>query len=310
MQFNCREDTIAITPLWEGERFPDGRPRVPDRYLDALQTMTLEELWKPLFTQGYESQFIAMQSLHPEFREDGSVNRKLIGRAVTAAYVPARPDYYQAMTRIAHSQGMTGTPNQWVIDSLGNRDVLVVNMYDKIYKGTFIGGNLTTALRARTGSGGAVIWGGIRDVEQMKKVSNVQVYYRGVDPTPIRDFALTGFNTPVRLGSGRDTAVCLPGDIVYGCSGGVLFIPPHLLAEVVDSAAKTQIKDIFGFEMIACNRFTTAQIDRNIWTTEMLDLLTAFIRTDPRGKPYREIDWSREYLLAKSGDPTDTQSAM
>ena len=78
----------------------------------------------------------------------------------------------------------------------------------------------------------------------------------------------------------------------------------------MDSAAKTQIKDIFGFEMIACNRFTTAQIDRNIWTTEMLDLLTAFIRTDPRGKPYREIDWSREYLLAKSGDPTDTQSAM
>lgn len=43
-------------------------------------------------------------------------------------------------------------------------------MYDKIYKGTFLGGNLTTALQKRTKNGGAVIWGGIRDVEQMKKV--------------------------------------------------------------------------------------------------------------------------------------------
>lgn len=301
MTFNCREDIMAITPLWQGERFPDGRPRVPDRYLDALRDMTLEEVWKPLFTQGYESQFIAMKSLHPEFREDGTVNRKLIGRAVTAAYVPARPDYNQAMTAIARAQGLTGTPNQWVIDSLGSRDVLVVDMYDKIYKGTFVGGNLTQALRARTGTGGAVIWGGIRDVEQMKRVPEVQVYYRGMDPTPIRDFALTGFNTPVRLGTGREAAVCLPGDIVYGCSGGVLFIPPHLLPEVVDSAAKTQIKDIFGFDMIAANRFTTAQIDRNVWTEEMLDLLTAFIRTDPRGEPYRALDWSYEYRMAREG---------
>ena len=310
MLFTSREEMLAITPQWKGERFPDGRPRVPDRVLDALYGMTLEELWKPIFVKGYENQFIAMKSLHTEFHEDGTVKCKLVGRAVTAMYAPARPDYFEASAQIARSLGRTGTPNQWVIDSLTDRDVAVVDMYDKVYKGTFIGGNLTTAIRARTGTGGAVIWGGIRDVEQMQKVPDVQVYYQGIDPTPIRDFVMTGYNVPVRLGDGREAAICLPGDVVYGCSGGVLFIPPQLATEVVENGAKTQVKDMFGFEMISQNRFTTAQIDRNTWTEEMLDLLMDFIRTDPRGEPYRGIDWSVEYGLARNGDPNDTQSAI
>ena len=310
MKFSDRDSIIAITPEWKGERFPDGRPKVPDRYLDALYKMTLEELWKPIFVAGYENQFVAMKSLHPEFDMDGEVNCKLVGRALTAVYAPTRPDYYKASCDIAAEQGFKGTPNQWVIDQLSERDVLVVDMYDKIYKGTFLGGNLTTALKAKTVSGGAIIWGGIRDVEQMQKVKGVQVYYRGIDPTPIRDFALLGMNTPVRLSTGREAAICLPGDIVYGCSGGVLFIPPQLVADVVDGGAKTQGKDMFGFDMITANRFTTAEIDRNTWTVEMLDMLVEYIKTEPAAAEYRELDWSKEYDLARNGDPNDTQSAL
>ena len=310
MLFNTREEIIAMTPEWTGERFEDGRPKVADKYLDALYGMTLEELWKPIFVKGYESQFIAMKSLHPEFKEDGTVNRKLVGRAVTAMYAPVRPDYKEAMNAIARAKGLSGTPNQWVIDSLTDRDVIVIDMFDKVYKGTFLGGNLTTAIHQKTGNGGAVIWGGIRDIEQMHRVPDVQVYYRGIDPTPIRDFVMTGMNCPVRLGDGRDAAICLPGDVVYGCSGGVLFIPPQLVVDVVDGGAKTQVKDLFGFEMISQNRFTTAQIDKNTWSEEMLDLLMEFIRTDERAAAYRDIDWSKEYDLARNGDPTDTQSAL
>lgn len=301
MYFNNPEDVIALTSQWKGERFPDGRPKVPDFYLDEIRKMTLEELWKPIFVQGYENQFLAMPSLHPEFKEDGSLNCKMIGRAVTAAYAPTRPDLAAYTRSLADGKGMSGTPNQWVIDSLGDRDVAVIDMYDKIYKGTFLGGNLTTAVKTRTHTGGAVIWGGIRDIEQMKKVDGINVYYRGIDPTPIRDFSLLSFNGPVRLGQGEHAAVCLPGDIVYGCSGGVLFIPPQLVVEVVENGAKTQVKDIFGFEMIARNRFTTAQIDLNVWTEEMMDLLVDFIKTDPRGAEYRALDWSREYELARAG---------
>lgn len=301
MYFNNPEDVVALTSQWKGERFPDGRPKVPDFYLDEIRKMTLEELWKPIFVQGYENQFLAMPSLHPEFKEDGSLNCKMIGRAVTAAYAPIRPDLAAYTRSLANGKGMSGTPNQWVIDSLGDRDVAVIDMYDKIYKGTFLGGNLTTAVKTRTHTGGAVIWGGIRDIEQMKKVDGINVYYRGIDPTPIRNFSLLSFNGPVRLGQGEHAAVCLPGDIVYGCSGGVLFIPPQLVVEVVENGVKTQVKDIFGFEMIAQNRFTTAQIDLNVWTEEMLDLLVEFIKTDPRGAEYRDLDWSHEYALARAG---------
>lgn len=310
MMFHSREEIISITSLWKGERLPDGRPRVADRYLDALCKMTLEEVWKPIFVKGYENQFVAMKSLHPEFKENGDLNCKMIGRAVTATYAPTRPDYYIDSFKMAAEKGYQGTPNQWVLDSLAERDVVVVDMFDKIYKGTFLGGNLTTALKSKTQSGGAVVWGGIRDIEQMQKVQGVQVYYRGIDPTPIRDFVLTSLNGPARLGAGSKAAICLPGDVVYGCGGGVLFIPPHLVEEVVDGGAKTQIKDLFGFEMITANRFTTAQIDRNTWTEDMLDLLMEFIRTDERGLPYRSLDWSHEYELARNGDPNDSQSAL
>lgn len=309
MRFNNKEDIIALTPLWKGERLPDGRPKVADRYLDALAEMTLEEVWKPIFVKGYENQFISMKSLHPEFRDDGTLNKKLVGRALTAVYAPTRPDYFDVMMESAAANGWSGTPNQWVIDSLQERDVIVIDMYDKVFKGTFVGGNLTTAIKNKTKTGGAVIWGGIRDIEQMQKVGT-QVYYRGIDPTPIRDFVMTGFNTPARLGDGREAAICLPGDIVYGCSGGVLFIPPHLVPEVVDGAAKTQVKDLFGFEMITLNKFTTAQIDKNTWTEPMLDLLMEFIKTDPRAEKYRGLDWSQEYDLARNGDPNDTQSSL
>ena len=300
INLNDRQTIIQLTPLWKGERFPDGRPKVPQKYLDEMRNMTLEELWKPIFIKGYEQQFEGdLKILH----DDG---RKLIGRAVTATYVPTRPDLLDVMFDVGKADGRKGNFNQWVIDSLVEGDVVVVDMYDKIYKGTYLGGNLTTAIRTRTKTGGGVIWGGIRDVEQMKQVPDVQVYYRGIDPTPIREFVIKDFNGITRIGK----ATVLPGDIVYGAGGGVLFIPSHLVQEVVEGAAKTHVKDDFGFEMISAGKFTTAQIDRATWTEEMLDMLTAWIRTDPRGEKYRDLDWSHEYDLARNGDPDDTQTML
>ncbi len=300
IKLNNREDIFALTPLWKGERFEDGRPKVPQKYLDEMRKMTLEELWKPIFLKGYITQFEGdLKTLH----DDG---RKLIGRAVTCSFVPTRPDLHDVMFGVGASEGRKGNYNQWVIDSLVEGDVVVADMYDKIYKGTFLGGNLTTAIRAKTKTGGGVIWGGIRDVEQMKQVPDVQVYYRGIDPTPIREFVMKDFNHITRIGK----ATVLPGDIVYGAGGGVLFIPSHLVQEVVEGAAKTHVKDDFGFEMIKAGKFTTAQIDRATWTEEMLDMLVEWIKTDARGEKYRDLDWSQEYKLAREGDPDDTQTAL
>lgn len=299
IQFNSREYIISLTPQWQGERFPDGRPKVADEYLEKMRKMTLEELWKPIFVKGYQNQFEGdLHTLH----DDGRI---LIGRAVTATFVPMRPDLHQVMSQVGEAEGRKGNFNQWIIDSLTEGDVVVVDMYDKIYKGTFLGGNLTTAIKTKTKTGGGVIWGGIRDTQQMKAIEGVQVYYRGIDPTPIRDFIIKDFNGITRIGK----ATVLPGDIVYGAGGGVLFIPSHLVMEVVDGAVKTHAKDDFGFEMIAQSKFTTAQIDKEVWTEEMLDMLVNWINTDPRGEKYRDLDWSNEYEAARK-NPNDTQTAL
>ena len=184
IRFNQKEQIIALTPQWKGERLPDGRPKVADKYLEKMRKMTLEELWKPIFLKGYESQFEGdLKTLH----NDGRI---LIGRAVTCTFVPSRPDLHETMFAAGAAEGRKGNYNQWVIDNLVEGDVVVADMYDKIYKGTFIGGNLTTAIKAKTKTGGAVIWGGIRDTQRMKEVEGVQADYRGIEPTPIRDVVM------------------------------------------------------------------------------------------------------------------------
>ena len=122
MNFNVKEEIIALTPQWKGERLPDGRPKVDEKYLKALKTLTLEEVWKPIFVKGYESQFEGrLHTLH----DDG---RKLIGRAVTATYCPFRPDLDEVVKDIGRSEGRTGTYNQWVIDNLMEYDVPVIDI--------------------------------------------------------------------------------------------------------------------------------------------------------------------------------------
>ena len=98
---------------------------------------------------------------------------------MTCSFMPARPDLEETVKKIGASEGRKGTCNQWVIDTLVEGDVVVADMYDKIYEGTFVGGNLSTAIKNRTKTGGAVVWGGIRDLEQLEGIEGLQVYYRG-----------------------------------------------------------------------------------------------------------------------------------
>ncbi|MCI6303685.1 MAG: RraA family protein [Blautia sp.] len=290
MHFSVKEDIIQLTKKWDGERFPDGRPRVSDEDLEEIRHLTLEEVWQPMFMKGYLNQFEEkLKRLHED-------KTKLVGRAVTCSFMPARPDLEETVKKIGASEGRKGTCNQWVIDTLVEGDVVVADMYDKIYEGTFVGGNLSTAIKNRTKTGGAVVWGGIRDLEQIEGIEGLQVYYRGVDPTPIKDFVMTSFNSMTKIGG----AVCLPGDVVFGYGGGVIFIPSHMVKEVIEFAKKMHVKDIFGFEMIKLGVYTTADIDIDVWPTEMMNRLVAFIKEDERGEQYRNLDWSKEFEAAEA----------
>lgn len=290
MIINTKEQIIELTREWKGERFEDGRPKVPDSCLEKLRTMTLEEIWLPLYVKDYHFQYEGeLKSLYG--------GKKLVGRAVTCTFMPVRPDLASIVKEKGDERSWKGSCNQWVVDNLAEGDVVVADMYDKVFNGTFVGGNLTTAIHVRTKTGGAVIWGGIRDIEQMRKI-DTQVYYRGMHPTPIRECVMTDYNAPCRIGE----AVCLPGDVVMGTESGVLFIPSHLVAEVINDAEKTHAKDIFGFDMLRQGVYTTAEIDNSVWSMEMLERMERFIAVDERCKNYRELDWSLEIGAAK-GEP-------
>ncbi|ULL16099.1 RraA family protein [Paenibacillus sp. H1-7] len=291
MKFDNPEDIVQLTPLWTGERFPNGRPKVSDDVLRRMRKITLEEAWGPLWNRGYTNQFEGdFKIIHPE--------KTMVGRAVTAVMMPRRPDLHETLLTYGHEQeGRKGFFNQWVIDSLGEDDVVVVDMYDKIYQGTYVGGNLSTAISTRTKRGGAVIWGGIRDNQQVVQIENINVYFRGSDPTAIGDCTMISMNAPTRIGR----AVCLPGDIVLGTPSGVIFIPPHLAELTVVQAEKSQVRDVFGFVRLKEGVYTTAQIDSS-WTVALWsDFLNWFNQSDDAAQ-YRHLTWDRELEEARKID--------
>ncbi len=297
MKFNCREEIIQLTPLWKGERLPDGRPKVSDDILERMRKITIEAAWATLWQKGYKYQYQGdFKVVNPDM--------VLVGRAVTAVMVPSRPDLNDTLLEYGHKvEGRRGFFNQWVIDSLVENDVVVVDMFDKIWGGTYIGGNLGTGIASRTKRGGAVIWGGVRDLDQLINIKNIKTYYRGTDPTPIWDVTMVNFNGPCRIGQ----AICMPGDVVLGTHAGVLFIPPHLAEECVINAEKAHIRDVWGFIMLEEGRYSTAQIDAR-WSVEMWENFIKWVKTAPEAEEYRHLTWDEELERAKEEEAKAKES--
>lgn len=282
MKFDDRDDIIQLTPLWTGDRFPNGRPRVPDSILRRLGATTTEEAWGVLWEHGYRYQFQnEFKVIHP--------NKIMVGRAVTVVMVPKRPDLDTCLLEYGHKvEGRRGFFNSWAIELLQEDDILVVDLFDKIFEGTYVGGNLSTAVSTRTVRGGQVIWGGIRDVQQVMEITNINTYYRGNDPTGIANVTLVGLNSPCRIGN----AICMPGDVVLGTPAGVLFVPPHLAEECCIKAEKVNLRDRFGLQRLREGIYTTAQID-SLWTYEIWSDFHDWRKTNTPPE-YEVLDWSDE----------------
>ncbi len=258
MIFNDAARIAALTPNNPFDRLPDGRPNLPGDLLERLKLVTNDEAWGVIEKgHGYHYQFEGgWMHLHPDV--------PLVGRAVTAAFVPIRPDLHEVVEGIGQAEGRAGGQNTWVIDTLERGDVLVVDLFGKIEDGTFIGDNLGTTTRARTGAG-IIIDGGIRDYLRVEELTDFPVYCRGVHPSAIAEVTLVGVNIPVRIGN----ATVLPGDAVLGTREGVTFIPPHLLQEVVEHSEVTRRRDVFGKMRLAEGRYTSGQIDRSVWADDI-----------------------------------------
>ena len=290
MFFNTREEVIKMTPQWTGERMEDGRPMVPASVLERMRRLTLEEVWGVAYSQGYEFRSEA-HLLHTHPTENG---HRLVGRAVTCVCVPLRQDLHEVATAESREFGFKGGYNKSAVDRLVEDDVMVVDLFDKVYYGTFFGGNLSTQVKNKTKRGGAVIWGGIRDIDQIKNIEGIQIYYRGVHPTPIRDYIMTGYNAPCRIGE----AICMPGDVVFGSNEGVVFVPAHMAEETVDKAEKSHLRDDFGFERLKQNVYSATQIDAQ-WSEDMWDDFMNWFKTSEIAAPFQYLDWTEDLERAK-----------
>lgn len=255
-----REELIFLTPEWKGERFADGRPKVPDNIIARMKAVSVEEAWAVMKNAGYGYQVAeGWQQINPD-----SV---LVGRAVTTTFMPARPDVWGAIDARGKKAGKRGQ-NTWAVDLLVKGDVYVADQFGAHRNGPTIGDNVGSAIYAKTGNG-IVYDGALRDIEGLKEIGGFTSYYTSYDPSyhnPAGDLntMIIGINQPTRI----RTVTVMPGDVVLGKLGVVVFVPPHLAEKVVKTSEIVRLRDMFGHQRLREGTYTAGQIDAK-WSDEI-----------------------------------------
>jgi len=270
------------TQEWEGERMEDGRPMVPAELLRRLKNISIEEAWGILRSEGYNNQFESgWEMLH--------MDQPFVGRALTAVYMPLRPEYNDRILNKGHGEGRIGASNSWPIDMLQEGDVYVADCFGKIVDGTLIGDNLGNSIYSKSKTG-VVFNGGSRDLEGLEKIEGFNAFVRGWDPSFLQETMLMGINVPIRVGN----VTVFPGDVVLAKREGVIFIPPHLLEKVVINAEFIGLRDAFGHQRLKEGTYTPGQIDGR-WSDEIKEDFRKWIDDNPDLLPMssEELD---EYL--------------
>lgn len=251
-----KEEMIFLTGAWDGERFDDGRPKVPDDILERMESVTIEEAWGVLRNEGYHNQFEGeWEMIH--------LDVPVIGRALTAQYMPNRPDVSTAITDKGKMDGRVGNSNSWPIDMLSMGDVYVADGFGKIVDGTLIGDNLGNSIFAKSGNG-VVFNASSRDLAGLSEIEGFNAFVKGWHPTYLTEVMLSGINVPIRIGA----ATVLPGDVVLAKREGVIFIPAHLAEQVVVTSEVVRLRDLFGITRLKEGKYTPGEID-NKWSDEI-----------------------------------------
>ncbi len=262
-----REELIFLTSEWKGERFPDGRPKIPDDLLERAKHIMVDDAWTVLKNEGYVNQF-----------EGGwkTVNNTIMtGRAVTAMYLPSRPDVERNIKERGAKQGRKGNTNSWPIDILTKGDLYVADAYGKISGGSIMGATLANSIYAKSGNG-VVFDGAARDLQEITNIEGFNAFVRDFHPSFTEEMVLMGLNTPIRIGG----AIVLPGDLVIATMEGVLFVPAHMAEYVVSVAEFVVRKDKFGFEMVRSGKYSTGEIDSQ-WTDAIKNDFLRWLKQHP-----------------------------
>lgn len=263
------EELIFLTSEWKGERFEDGRPKIPDDLLERAKKIGIDDAWTVLENEGYTNQFEGNWKM---VNDDVPV----VGRALTALFMPSRPDVEKNIKeRGINSHVRTGNTNSWPIEVLTKGDVYVADSFGKIDAGTLMGATLATSIFSKSGNG-VVFNGSARDLESISQMEGFNAFVRDFHPSFLEQEVLMGLNTPIRIGQ----VMVLPGDLVLAKREGVLFIPAHLAEQVVGIAEFVTLKDQFGFEMVRTKTYTTGEIDSQ-WTEPIKKEFLAWLVNHP-----------------------------
>jgi len=281
-----KEQMMFYTSDWKSERLPDGRPKLPDGLLERAKNVTIEDVWGYLRSKGYNCQYEGnWQALH--------MDKPMTGRALTAQYMPPRPDMVAAITAEGKHEGRTGGNNMWPINELQIGDVYVADGFGKIVEGTLIGSNLGSGIAAHSHTG-FVFDAGIRDVEENKEIANMNGFYRQGDPSAWKDMTLTSINAPIRIGR----ATVLPGDLVIAKADGIIFVPAALAEGAIANAEVTNLEDAFNFELNASGR-NGAEFEGG-WTPAKYDALAKWIDAHPEKLKMTRDEFNQELARRKA----------
>lgn len=289
-----KEELIFLTPQWKGERFDDGRPKVSDELLDRMKAVTLEEAWAVLRNENFNYQYDDQwQYINPD-----SV---LVGRALTATFMPGRPDIHRVIDDRGHNKdGRIKSQNSWPIDLLVEGDVYVVDQFGAHVDGPTIGDNLGNSIFAKSGNG-IVYDGAIRDIDGLREIGSFTSFFRTYHPSHHLNnpdgklnTTLVGINQPTRIGM----ATVMPGDIVLGRDGGVIFIPPHLAERVVKTSEIVRLRDMFGHTRLREQKYTPGQIDTR-WSEEIEKDFSAWLNDHIDELPVSK-EQVKEYLKTRT----------
>jgi regulator of RNase E activity RraA len=263
-----KEEMLYLTAAWKGERFSDGRPRVSDQLIERAKKIGIEEAWQILQNEGYKNQFEGnWKMVHDDV--------PVVGRAVTARFIPSRPDLEQQIKERGKLEGRKGNTNAWPIELLQKGDVYVAEAFGKIAQGTLIGDNLGTSIFNKTGTG-VIFDGAARDLSGLAKIQGFNAFVRDFHPSFLEDVVLGGLNTPIRIG----VAIVMPGDLVISEREGVLFIPAHMAEKVIETAEFISVRDRFSKDMLKSGKYNAGQID-NQWTEEIKTSFLDWIKEHP-----------------------------
>lgn len=279
-----KEEMEYYTSIWQGERFPDGRPKVPDDIVERMKYVSVTEAWQTLngltdqIEQGGVSFGGMRRSTYSNQYSGGDMilmkdDVVICGRASTIHFMPYRPDLNGLIQQKGVEDGRSrGGQYTWGVDQLQDGDCYVANVAEGILDASHVGDNLGTTIWTKTGNG-AVIRGTLRDLDGNMGIDpNYNLMVRDFRPQANSSNLVIGVNCPIQIGY----VTVMPGDVVLATREGVVFIPPQHAQTVVETSERTRMQDVWAHMGVREGKFTAREADA-AFTPEMNEQFTQWL---------------------------------